>query len=179
MSFPPSFFPQNPAAASGGVNCGAAWLSPVNLYGPLAANSSGNYTDGLEFRPMIAMSCLGIRFWGFAGQTYKVSLWNSSGTRLIVFPSVMASVTGVQTVMFPTPIPLTALSLYYVSFYNGTYESKCSNSYNYTLTPFYYNPFIQIINTTCYASGDGFPNGSSSSGCYPVEPICSSSPWVD
>jgi hypothetical protein len=106
------------------------------------------------------------------GKTYRVSLWNSSGTRLAVV-DLTATVTGAQTASFSTAYPLTPATNYTVSYWeinstNGMYEAACPSANEPVLA----NPLVTISSMHLFNFGDTMPN-SSSGGFFPVEPVLS------
>lgn len=153
-----------------GIAANSITVSPVDMLKATAADSSGNYTDGIEFVPTTGLNVSGVRYFGFSGRTYKLSLWNSAGTRLATV-TVVHGATGVGTGAFSAPVSLAPYTKYSVSLWTGTNESKAPSASQIITTPFLMGPCVVANAINKYGSGDVCPTLDSGSGRHPVEPI--------
>jgi hypothetical protein len=137
---------------------------------------SGDTTYGVTICncSQVDKSCLGIKYYGVSGKTYKLSIWDMSGASLGSV-SVTAGSTGTNTATFSSPITLTAMTRYIISAIatNGPHEGANSilNANKALATPWMLNSFIQVVNDNLYASGDIVPSSSSSTEFYVLEPV--------
>jgi hypothetical protein len=138
-------------------------------------NAAATQTTACAFVPAIALTCTGVRFYGFSGSSYKVSLW-SGGVRLQTITTGALGSSGVTIASFSSGQVLTPYVRYYVSVWEvtGTNYLQAHQSNSIFTTNYLANPNVWIVgNDWYYYPGDGAPNGQAGVGydCYPVEPV--------
>lgn len=147
------------------------WFSNTDYLGAAAADSAGNYTNGVEFYVTRAATCTGVRFKGFVGRNYKVSLWNLAGTRLATINTGALGASGIVSQSFSSGVSLAAYTPYRISVWNGTNETKTPIASRPIAPPYTQNPWVFITSNTYYTSADAYPNSITASGAHPLEPI--------
>ena len=102
------------------VNCpcgifGANWTPYV-----ASANDSGAYEVGMKFQSTISGWVAGVRFYKGTGNsgTHTGELWTSSGTLLATGQFLNETASGWQTMVFPSPVQVSANTTYVVSYYD-------------------------------------------------------------
>src|SRR5258708_2914883 len=102
------------------VNCpcgifGANWTPYVT-----SANDSGAYELGMKFQSAISGWVAGVRFYKGTGNggTHTGELWTSSGTLLATGQFLNETASGWQTMVFPSPVQISANMTYVVSYYD-------------------------------------------------------------
>ena len=115
-------------------------------------SSSGSYTLGYSFTPTNDLVVTHVRYyWGS-----KVSVWTDAGVLLATQIVVSTPGSWLETPL-STPLQLSAGTRYRVAAYSG------GGSYYWKTSPFTGFP-DGIINQSVYASGDGFPAGTTTGG---------------
>ena len=131
---------------------------------------------GVKFRSSAGGTITGVRFYKTSGNTgtHTGELYSSIGTRLAQAVFTNETSTGWQTVIFSTPVPITAGVTYIASYY--------SSGGNYISTNNYFNSALVNAPLTALADGTDGPNGVFVYGNAPAYPVNSSSKtnyWVD
>jgi Domain of unknown function (DUF4082)/Secretion system C-terminal sorting domain len=132
---------------------------------------------GVKFRSSFPGYISGVRFYKTAGNSgsHIGELYTSSGTRLAQATFASETATGWQTVMFSTPVAITAGTTYVAAYFspNGTF----------TLTPNYFTSEVDNYPLTALKDGDDGSNGVFNVGSSPIFPIGvhpnTSNYWVD
>lgn len=156
----------------GGVSPTALALSVVDLLRSGCAEASGRFSTGIDLFASQALAVTGIRFYGFVGRTYKISIWGGSTRVATVTQSGPMAATGVAMVALPSPLALTPYKRYRITMFDPS-----SNYVRYPSTdaplrgPLQLNPWVVATSTSCYAAGDAAPASLSTSEAYPIEPI--------
>jgi hypothetical protein len=120
-------------------------------------NDSGNVEVGMKFTADVAGAVNGVRF--YKGQdnigTHTGSLWSASGTLLATGTFVSETGTGWQTMLFSTPVTITANTPYVVSYSapNGHYAVEV----NGLSAPVVNAPLRTSSGGGSYKYGGGFP----------------------
>ena len=131
---------------------------------------------GVKFRSAVAGTINGIRFYKTSGNsgTHIGELYSSTGTRLAQATFVNETATGWQTVLFTTPVSISANTTYVAAYF--------SSSGNYASTSGYFASAVVNGSLTALADGtDGF-NGVyiySASPAFPANSYLQSNYWVD
>ncbi len=141
----------------------------------LAADDTAAVEVGVKFQSELPGYITGLRFYKGAGNggTHTANLWTSSGSLLAttVFTSETAS--GWQEVAFPTPVPISANTIYVASYHapNGHYA--------YT-SGYFANP---VSNSPLQAPASGAVGGNGlyryGSTGFPTQTYNSTNYWVD
>jgi len=102
------------------VNCpcgifGANWTPYVT-----SANDSGAYELGMKFQSSVSGWVAGVRFYKGMGNggTHTGSLWTSSGMLLATGQFYNETASGWQTMLFASPVQVSANTTYVVSYYD-------------------------------------------------------------
>src|SRR6266702_2985034 len=141
-----------------------------------AANDSGAVEVGLKFQSSVAGQVAGIRFYKGNGNSgsHVGNLWSSSGTKLATGTFTNETVTGWQTLTFPTAIPIQPNTTYVASYF--------APRGHYAATNFGLNNAITSGPLTALASGTSSGNGVykySSASTFPNQTYQASNYWVD
>lgn len=147
------------------------------ILGGAVSNAAGSVTTACQFAPTQDTNCIGVKFyWVSPGtsKTLKVSIWNSSGTRL-TSDTIVCAATGHYTVTFTTKQAVTAGNWYRVSIWEnggGSYtKATLSTVTNYVpARPFVSGGYV-VLAVTPYATGDANPSSTATFEAYPIEPI--------
>ncbi len=131
---------------------------------------------GVKFRSSVGGMITGVRFYKTAGNTgtHTGELYSSIGTRLAQAVFTNETSTGWQTVIFTTPVPITAGVTYIASYY--------SSSGNYISTNNYFASALVNAPLTALADGTDGPNGVfvyGNSAAFPVNSSSKTNYWVD
>lgn len=103
------------------VNC------PCGLFGASyvpyiqSDTDTGAYELGMKFQASVSGWVAGVRFYKGSGNggTHTGSLWSSSGTLLATGTFTAETATGWQTLIFPSPVQISANTTYVVSYYES------------------------------------------------------------
>lgn len=127
---------------------------------------------GVRFQSTTGGSVQGIRFYkGFynVGE-HVVSLWNADGTLLATGISTNESLSGWQTVMFSSPVQITAGTTYTASYHSNGYFSVTENYFGST----YSNGLLKTVDgggVYAYSSTSVFPTFNPSGSNYWVDVV--------
>ena len=104
------------AAGNGACPCSIWGVSAVPSVA--AATDTGSVELGVKFRSSVNGFVTGIRFYKGAGNsgTHTGSLWAPNGTRLATATFANETASGWQQVMFATPVPIVANTVYVASY---------------------------------------------------------------
>jgi len=137
----------------------------------------GSVELGVKFSPNADGSITGVRFYKSALNTgtHIGSLWTTAGTRLAQATFANETATGWQTVVFASPVPVTAGTTYVASYFapSGHY-SVSSGGLSSSVTN---GPLSALSDSTspngvfAYGGSSGFPNGSHNATNYWVDPM--------
>jgi hypothetical protein len=148
----------------------SATSAPVT---PDSGDRSG-YTLGVQFSSSTAGSITGVRFYKSANNTgvHTGSLWSATGTLLAKGTFSGESLSGWQTLLFSTPISITANTTYVVGYFAPAgHESEDDHFFDVPLTS---GPLTAPVGAGVYRSGtDGFPSLAFANANYWVDPIFS------
>ena len=151
-----------------------------------AASSLPNIADvgpdssvelGVKFKSDVNGQIVGIRFYKSAANVgpHVVNLWSSTGTLLATATSTSETASGWQQVNFPTPVAITANTVYVASYFvTGGHYSVSQNTFG----------GAGVDNAPLHALQDGIsgPNGAygyGSTSSFPGSGYLSSNYWVD
>ncbi len=131
---------------------------------------------GLKFRSSAGGTITGVRFYKTSGNTgtHTGELYSSIGTRLASAVFTNETATGWQTVLFSSPVPITAGVTYIAAYY--------SSSGNYIATNNYFSSAVVNAPLTALADGTDGPNGVFVYGnfaAYPADDGSKTNYWVD
>ncbi|MGN6331338.1 MAG: DUF4082 domain-containing protein [Motilibacteraceae bacterium] len=150
------------------------WATSI-VPGTTSANDSGSVELGVRFRSDVAGRVTGIRFYKGAGNTgtHTGSLWSSSGTRLATGTFTAETSSGWQTLVFATPVTITANTTYVASYH--------APSGHYAFTSGYFsstrdNGVLHAPASTSTAPNALFRYGS---GGFPTGTYQAANYWVD
>src|SRR6185437_12367204 len=107
--------------------------------------------------------------------THVANLWSSSGTLLATATFTNETASGWQQVNFPTPVSITAGSVYVASYHVNT--GHYSVNLNYFATAGFDNAPLHALQDGASGSDGVFAYGSSS--VFPSNGFNSSNYWVD
>jgi len=164
------------------ITVNAAGSSVTIFTTQVPTNGTGNDGQslelGLKFRSSTAGFITGVRFYKTAGNTgtHTGELYSSAGTRLAQAAFTGETATGWQTVLFSTPVAITANTTYIAAYF--------SSAGNYTGTANYFTSAVVNSPLTALADGTDGPNGIYQYSATPVFPTSVSSGskpnyWVD
>ena len=112
-------------AAANVQDCPCGAWSPTAAPATPAVNDPGPVELGVKFRVDVDGVVNGVRFYKGAGNTgtHVANLWSLDGTRLATATFNSETATGWQEVLFATPVPVTANTVYVASYFapNGRY----------------------------------------------------------
>ena len=166
----------NTGTPSAGITINVTPAPGVTLFGGVNVPESSLAVDanslevGVRFTASTPGSVTGLRFWknGINIGPHTAHLWSSTGTLLASATFTNESRTGWQTVLFPTPVQITAGTTYVASYHtNGMYSVAAG----YFATPRTNGPLSAPVNAGVYAYSTNpvFPNQTFDSDNY----------WVD
>jgi Domain of unknown function (DUF4082)/Bacterial Ig-like domain/Bacterial Ig domain len=137
---------------------------------------TGSVELGIRFRPDTSGFLTGVRFYKSAANTgtHVGSVWSGTGTLLRRATFVGETASGWQTVIFPTPLQVTAGTTYVASYHapNG----------GYSYTRDYFTAVYANAPLTAPADSGAAPNGLyrySSTPAFPDQGIAATNYWVD
>jgi hypothetical protein len=133
------------------------------------------------------VNCTGVKFYGFTGSTYDLSLWDPSGTQLATVTVGPLIADGPTIVTFGTEVALAAFANYYVSASDeagtvivGVLATAVNFPVTWGSTPGLFssvwplNPFVWCTCGNAMANGGNvWPNSNWVSGWCLVEPTLS------
>ena len=132
---------------------------------------------GVKFRSDVNGSITGIRFYKASTNTgtHVANLWTSSGTRLTTATFTGETASGWQQVLFSSPVPITANTVYVVSYHanSGHYSADV----NYFATTGVDSPPLHAL-ANGVSGGNGVYRYGSTSG-FPTQTWNASNYWVD
>lgn len=152
---------------------------PKTLFGssvPAITSASDNAAVelGVRFTSDVNGQVTGVRFYKGAGNTgtHVGSLWSSTGTRLATGTFVDETATGWQTLIFPSPVSITAGSTYVASYHapNGGYAYNGA-FFNTTFDAGSLHAFAGNNGVYQYGGASAFPTSSYNNTNYWVDPI--------
>jgi hypothetical protein len=174
--------------AGAGVTSGGAWsfttaapspapgVCPCSLYtdsaqpGVLRVADNTPVTLGVRFSSTQAGTITGLRFYKNAdnGGTHVGTLWSAAGQALATATFGPESTTGWQTVLFSSPVTVTANTTYVAS-YRATTGDYSATIGEYS-SAFARGPLRVAASGGTYTYGEGFPTSTTSTG-YLVDAI--------
>ncbi|MGI5506383.1 DUF4082 domain-containing protein [Lentzea sp. CA-135723] len=167
-----------PVSATPGVTaraCPCGVFAGSDLPKVESANDSTPLELGMKYRSTTAGYVRGVRFYKGAGNTgtHTGSLWSSSGQLMASGTFVNETASGWQTLLFPSPIAVSANTTYVVSYFapvgRFSYDSEYFFRKNKSLEPL-----------TGLESGTDGPNGVFSFGAgFPAQTFGHTNYWVD
>lgn len=142
------------------VVCPCSFWNPATTTPTLATNDPNPYEFGIRFTPSQNGTVTGVRFYKSATNTgtHVGKLWSSTGTLLASATFSGESTSGWQTVLFGSPVAVTAGTTYVASYYapvaNAAYTTQ------FFTTPLTVGPLTAPAGTNgVYKAGTpGFPN---------------------
>jgi len=142
-----------PTVPAGAKTVFAASATPANPNW----NDPGNLEVGMKFTADVAGAVNGVRFYKGDDNTgtHTGSLWSASGTLLATGTFVSETGTGWQTMLFTSPVSITANTPYVVSYSapNGHYAVEV----NGLSSPVVNAPLRTVAGGGSYQYGGGFP----------------------
>ncbi|ANZ42274.1 hypothetical protein BBK82_46470 [Lentzea guizhouensis] len=104
------------------ATCPCSLFSAAALPAVTSSNDTNAYELGVRFTAAVNGHVSGVKFYKGAGNTgtHTGSLWASNGTRLATGTFVNETATGWQTLVFDTPVPITAGQTYVASYTTTT-----------------------------------------------------------
>ncbi|MGE5608133.1 MAG: Ig-like domain-containing protein, partial [Bacillota bacterium] len=156
----------------------ASFSGTISLWDDSATPAFASYNDasaievGVKFQSSISGYITGIRFYkgnGNSGQ-HIGNLWSSTGTNLATATFIDETTSGWQTVMFSSPVPISADTTYVASYH--------TNAGFYAVTSNYFASAFSNGPLTALAGSNGvFATGSAST--FPTSSYNSTNYWVD
>ena len=147
--------PQQPTVPPGARTVFAASATPTNA----SWNDSGALEVGMGFTSDVAGQVNGVRFSNGAGNTgvHSGSLWSASGAMLATGTFVGETASGWQTMLFSSPVQITANTRYTVSYFApaGHYAVDV----NGLTSPVVNAPLSTVAGAGGYQYGGGYPAG--------------------
>ena len=153
-----------------------------NTYTPYITSDtdSGSYELGMKFQSTVPGWVAGVRFYKGAGNggTHTGSLWTSSGTLLATGTFTNETASGWQTLIFASPIQISANTTYVVSYYDP--EGHYSVDEEYFASQVNTPPVVGVKanymaagggNGVFNPGGPGFPTRMNDSWSYSVDVI--------
>jgi Domain of unknown function (DUF4082)/Bacterial Ig domain len=140
------------------------------------ANDSNPVELGVQFQSSVAGTVTAIRFYKgpLNTGTHVGNLWTASGTLLATVTFSNETSSGWQQVNFSSPVPITANTIYVVSYHNGGEYAGDQNYFNTAHT----NGPLTAPATGNVARGNGvYVYGSTSA--FPTNTYLASNYWVD
>jgi hypothetical protein len=125
---PPPGPPTQPNPPAGAVTLFDSTDTPAIVSEP----DSGSVELGVSFTSDVAGQVVGVRFYKGSTNTgtHTATLWSSTGTQLATGTFIAESGSGWQTMLFSTPVTITAGTTYVVSYHtNVGYYSVTANSF--------------------------------------------------
>jgi methionine-rich copper-binding protein CopC len=103
------------------VNCPCGLFGANHVPYIQSDTDTGAYELGVKFQSGVAGWVAGVRFYKGTGNggTHTGSLWTSSGTLLATGTFTNETATGWQTMVFPSPVQISANTTYVVSYYES------------------------------------------------------------
>jgi len=150
------------------------WSSSATPATP-STPSSYSYEPGVKFYSDVNGSITAIRFYKGTGNTgtHIGYLWTNTGKLLASATFTSETASGWQQVNLPTPVPITANTIYIASYWDPGGHYSITSSY---FTTAYNNPPLHAL-----ANGTNGPNGVFSPGAnaFPTQGYQASNYWVD
>ena len=145
-------------------NCPCSLWSSATTPATVSSGDTGAVELGLVFQPNINGYITGVRFYKSSANTgtHTGSLWSANGTLLAQATFSAETTSGWQTVSFASPVPVTANTVYVVSYHTNTGNYSVNNYYfltgltNGPLTAFADSAVTSGNGVYLYGSG-GFP----------------------
>ena len=132
---------------------------------------------GVKFTPSVSGVIKGVRFWknGVNGGAHTGSLWNSSGSLLATATFVNETASGWQTVLFASPVSVTAGTTYTASYHTRGFYSATTGYFN---TPTTAGQLTAPVDAGVYRYGTStaFPNLTFNSENYWVDVLFATAP---
>jgi hypothetical protein len=157
--------------------CPCSLFSAATVPTTVSTNDGGSYELGVQFTSAVDGTVTGVKFYKGPGNSgpHTGSLWSSTGTLLATGTFSDETATGWQTLMFPTPVPITAGATYVASYTdpNGFYSSDSSY---FEQGPAVSSPLTApatggAVANGVYHVGPGFPTSTFRGGNYWVDVI--------
>jgi hypothetical protein len=152
---------------------------PSNAVPAVADSGSDASVElGVKFRSDVPGKITGIRFYKAAANTgvHVASLWTSTGTLLATATFTGETASGWQTVNFPTPVSITANTVYVASYHcdNGHYSADANY---FSSTTGADNPPLHALPSTSSNRNGVFAYGNDT--VFPNQSFNSNNYWVD
>ena len=165
------------AASAPGTACPCSGWSDTAVPANPSVNDPSPVELGVKFRVDVGGFITGIRFYKGANNTgtHVGNLWSSDGTRLASAVFGPETATGWQQVNFPSPVPVSAGTVYVASYFapNGGYAGD--NNF-FASTGVDKGPVHLLQNGVSGGNGVYAYGGSSS---FPAQTYLASNYWVD
>ncbi|MDQ1293161.1 MAG: hypothetical protein QG608_1042 [Actinomycetota bacterium] len=171
--FPPlSQPPSTVMTPAQGSACPCTFFGSSQVPGTVDSGDGAAVELGLRFRPSTDGTITGIRFYKAAANTgeHLGTLWSSTGAVLAGGTFTGETESGWQTLTFPTPVPVTAGTVYVVSYYAPTGHYSVDNDHftaDVTAGPLVAPGSANGV----YLYGGGFPTQTWASSNYWVTPV--------
>lgn len=153
------------------------WVSRVSALALLGATTgSQNGATGVQFvvGSLAPLTCSGVRFYGMAGKTYKVSLWDVATATRLTFKTLLVATSGIATITFDAAVALTAGKRYAVSAYDTAgnqyvFSAVASADPGKNLSP--YLTYLGGSSPSWWGAADAMPAAITTTEIYIVEPV--------
>jgi hypothetical protein len=163
-----------PPPPPGSISLWSATATPAAF----ATNDPSSVELGVKFRSDVAGTATGVRFYkgSTTTGTHTATLWSATGTRLATATFTNETKSGWQQVTFPTPVAITANTVYVVSYH--------TNVGNYAYTSAYFasksvdSGPLHAPATGAVSGGNGVYRYSTSS-VFPTSTFNANNYWVD
>jgi hypothetical protein len=155
-----------------------ATIWPPSAVPAIADSGPDNAVElGVKFRSDVAGKVTGVRFYKGAGNTgtHVGNLWSSAGALLATATFSGETASGWQQVTFPSPVTITANTVYVASYHTSV--GHYSDDQNYFASAGVDNPPLHALANGVSGFNGVFAYGSSSS--FPSQGWNSSNYWVD
>jgi hypothetical protein len=162
------------------VNCPCGLFGSDYVPSTTSAADSAAYELGMKFESTVPGWVAGVRFYKGAGNngTHTGSLWSASGTLLASGNFTNETASGWQTLLFSTPIQISANTEYVVSYYDpdGHYAIEQDKLDTPLDTPPLIAPASDYLETgggngVYFVGGAGFPTQTYAGSSYGVDVI--------
>ena len=145
--------------------------------GTVDGGSDGPVELGVKFRSDVNGNITGIRFYKASTNTgtHVANLWTSAGTKLATADFTGETASGWQQVLFSSPVPITANTVYVASYHvlNGHYSFNS----NYFATTGVDNPPLHALANGVSGGNGVYAYGSTS--LFPSQAYNATNYWVD
>ncbi|MEV6237217.1 DUF4082 domain-containing protein [Lentzea sp. NPDC051838] len=155
------------------ATCPCSLFSPATVPTVTSANDNNAYELGIRFSSSVNGQVTGVRFYKGTGNTgtHTGSLWAANGTQLATGTFVNETATGWQTLVFSSPVTITAGQTYVAS-YTTTVGRYAADSGYFQRTAVNSAPLSAAASPNgVFRSGSGFPGDTFGGANYWVDVV--------